>query len=145
MTGPHIDDIGDWVCQHGTAMDVHCCHCHSGFVFDMAHECPDTIADILREVVDRFGPWHDEDCPADDTCDCSAKTLHDRINTALSRQAEYDSGSEECAICHKATQNGVWGCDSCWDEVKALAAEFLRLRRLAHSDGVDGSDARSSE
>ena len=30
----------DAVCQHGTAMDVHCCHCHSGFIFDMAHECP---------------------------------------------------------------------------------------------------------
>jgi hypothetical protein len=24
----------DVVCQHGTAMDVHCCNCHSGFLFD---------------------------------------------------------------------------------------------------------------
>lgn len=31
----------DEVCQHGTAMDVHCCHCHSGFIFDMHHECPE--------------------------------------------------------------------------------------------------------
>ena len=22
------------VCEHGTAMDVHCCNCHSGFQFD---------------------------------------------------------------------------------------------------------------
>jgi hypothetical protein len=22
------------VCEHGTAMDVHCCDCHSGFLFD---------------------------------------------------------------------------------------------------------------
>lgn len=29
----------DVVCQHGTAADVHCCGCHSGFVFDMDHEC----------------------------------------------------------------------------------------------------------
>lgn len=39
--------------------------------------------EIVGELVDRFGPWHDEDCPADDTCDCSAKPLHDRINAAL--------------------------------------------------------------
>lgn len=23
----------DVVCEHGTAMDVHCCNCHSGFLF----------------------------------------------------------------------------------------------------------------
>lgn len=27
---------GGIVCQHGTAMDVHCCGCHSGFLFDAA-------------------------------------------------------------------------------------------------------------
>jgi hypothetical protein len=26
---------GDWVCEHGTAVDVHCCNCHSGFLFDL--------------------------------------------------------------------------------------------------------------
>lgn len=31
---PHQNDVGDWVCEHGTAMDVHCCNCHSGFLFD---------------------------------------------------------------------------------------------------------------
>lgn len=25
----------DIVCEHGTAMDVHCCGCHSGFLFDL--------------------------------------------------------------------------------------------------------------
>jgi hypothetical protein len=25
---------GDWVCEHGTASDIHCCGCHSGFIFD---------------------------------------------------------------------------------------------------------------
>lgn len=29
----------DVVCEHGTAMDVHCCGCHSGFLFDRNHEC----------------------------------------------------------------------------------------------------------
>jgi hypothetical protein len=35
-----INQVGDAVCEHGTAMDVHCCHCHSGFIFDTEHECP---------------------------------------------------------------------------------------------------------
>ncbi len=26
---------GDAVCEHGTALDVHCCNCHSGFLFDI--------------------------------------------------------------------------------------------------------------
>jgi hypothetical protein len=34
-------DAADHVCEHGTAMDVHCCNCHSGFIFDRDHECPD--------------------------------------------------------------------------------------------------------
>lgn len=38
---PHQADNGDWVCEHGTAMDVHCCHCHSGFIFEPDHECPE--------------------------------------------------------------------------------------------------------
>lgn len=34
----------DVVCEHGTAMDVHCCNCHSGFLFDSTAcvcECDD--------------------------------------------------------------------------------------------------------
>lgn len=30
----HQNDIGDYVCEHGTATDVHCCNCHHGFLFD---------------------------------------------------------------------------------------------------------------
>jgi hypothetical protein len=30
----HTDDVGDVVCEHGTAIDVHCCNCHGGFLFD---------------------------------------------------------------------------------------------------------------
>jgi hypothetical protein len=33
----------DVVCSHGTAMDVHCCNCHSGFIFDIDHECPEEV------------------------------------------------------------------------------------------------------
>lgn len=30
-TPPEKEDV---VCEHGAAMDVHCCGCHSGFLFD---------------------------------------------------------------------------------------------------------------
>jgi hypothetical protein len=29
----------DVTCEHGTAMDVHCCNCHSGFLFKSTDEC----------------------------------------------------------------------------------------------------------
>lgn len=38
-TNPTQNEQGDWVCEHGTAMDVHCCGCHSGFLFFPADEC----------------------------------------------------------------------------------------------------------
>lgn len=34
-----VDAAGDLVCQHGLAMDVHCCNCHNGFIFAPDHEC----------------------------------------------------------------------------------------------------------
>ena len=38
---PTVEDV---VCEHGTAMDVHCCNCHSGFIFDPKHKCGDRNA-----------------------------------------------------------------------------------------------------
>jgi hypothetical protein len=43
-----VNDLGDHVCQHGVALDVHCCNCHSGFVFDLEHKCPPTMADAAE-------------------------------------------------------------------------------------------------
>ena len=56
----------------------------------------------------------------------------------MTRRAEYESGSEDCAICHKATQNGVWGCDTCWDQIKMVCGEFLRLRNEKAFDQAHG-------
>ena len=28
-------DHDDVTCEHGAALDVHCCNCHSGFLFDV--------------------------------------------------------------------------------------------------------------
>ena len=36
-----IDNLGDHVCEHGTALDVHCCGCHDGFIFEPDHVCED--------------------------------------------------------------------------------------------------------
>jgi hypothetical protein len=30
---PSTEPPPDAVCEHGTALDVHCCNCHSGFLF----------------------------------------------------------------------------------------------------------------
>lgn len=46
----------DVTCQHGTAMDVHCCHCHSGFIFDPDHECPPRETFTIPYGVYRPGP-----------------------------------------------------------------------------------------
>lgn len=51
-----IDDIGDHVCEHGTAVDVHCCHCHSGFIFDFDHECMEETLIPRRARLDQFTP-----------------------------------------------------------------------------------------
>lgn len=58
---PSQNDQGDWVCEHGTAMDVHCCNCHSGFLFD-ADSCVcvsyDELVAALKAVCNT-----DDDCP----------------------------------------------------------------------------------
>jgi hypothetical protein len=33
----------DPVCMHGAALDVHCCGCHDGFIFDNYHDCEATL------------------------------------------------------------------------------------------------------
>jgi hypothetical protein len=58
MREPHQDEQGDWVCQHGTAMDVHCCGCHSGFLFDIQNcTCgtPDTDFRMPRTLKKYMG------------------------------------------------------------------------------------------
>jgi hypothetical protein len=80
------EGTGDMVCEHGTAADVHCCNCHSGFIFDKDHVCPpeDTSpAAALRAYIDWCGGVHDEHCPEDDTCDCSGKWINSGLNEAL--------------------------------------------------------------
>jgi hypothetical protein len=52
----------DMVCKHGHAWDVHCCLCHSGFLFD-ANDCTCLDADRLVFVgrdgwpVERIKGW----------------------------------------------------------------------------------------
>lgn len=40
-------------CEHGRALDVHCCNCHSGFLFDM-NECVCVFDDPAFE---RWDGW----------------------------------------------------------------------------------------
>ena len=56
----------DVVCQHGTAADVHCCGCHSGFLFSETYACVQTGADLIaaerqRQIaVEGYTPQHDD-------------------------------------------------------------------------------------
>jgi hypothetical protein len=46
----------DVVCAHGEAMDVHCCNCHSGFIFERDHVCPPALEDLNSIVTTPFDP-----------------------------------------------------------------------------------------
>lgn len=41
-------------------------------------------AAALERYVEWHGAIHDEECPADDTCDCSSKWVNDGINRLVS-------------------------------------------------------------
>jgi hypothetical protein len=56
----------DVVCEHGTALDVHCCNCHSGFIFNKDHECPPPPCYHCKEG--RHGECVGVPC----SCDCPA-------------------------------------------------------------------------
>lgn len=45
----------------------------------------DDLLKALRAVVENFGPWHDDECPGDATCACSAKPVHDIVNAAIQK------------------------------------------------------------
>lgn len=55
-----VDARGDHVCEHGTAVDVHCCGegglpypgCHSGFLFDL-ESCSCTIKQMSNPYIDQ--------------------------------------------------------------------------------------------
>lgn len=45
------EKVADLVCEHGVAMDVHCCGCHSGFLFDI-QSCTCLTAPPITHGVD---------------------------------------------------------------------------------------------
>lgn len=59
-------------CKHGIAMDVHCCNCHSGFIFDRYHVCEPapldwffnaSVEDVIGALVEDgsvLSRWKDE-------------------------------------------------------------------------------------
>lgn len=54
-------------CEHGTALDVHCCNCHSGFIFETDHECPElprpAPLDLAAVLTDEHIRQLHSDCP----------------------------------------------------------------------------------
>lgn len=76
-------DTGDHVCEHGMAVDVHCCNCHNGFIFDLDHECPDE-----EEVPHPFNAREESYGPSPHWCgDCEYHRDH-KIHAVLSPKEE---------------------------------------------------------
>lgn len=51
-------DADDTHCKHGTAWDVHCCNCHSGFLFDvMDCTCVFSFEQLMAWHVKPRQPW----------------------------------------------------------------------------------------
>lgn len=78
MNEPHRDAHGEWACEHGTAMDVHCCGCHSGFLFDMESCFCDQIRSCrhCREQIRLLdGDWCDRETHL--TCESTLSQRHE--------------------------------------------------------------------
>lgn len=60
----------------------------TGADFERCKALVGQITAVVTELVENHGPWHDEDCPGDDTCDCTAKPMHDAINAAMKSAAQ---------------------------------------------------------
>ena len=108
----HDEDTGarpapalDVVCEHGTAMDVHCCNCHSGFIFDTDHICPPAdcdapatdVADLLRRL-DKWleRSWENESYSANlvrEARDRFAQIALLESYAAMGRRCETDNGT----------------------------------------------------
>jgi hypothetical protein len=47
---------------------------------DVTNFLQQSPTDALKAYIEMYGPLHDEDCPADDTCACSLKWINDGLN-----------------------------------------------------------------
>lgn len=54
----------------------------------MQASSPTEVIKALEQYLDWHGSIHDEDCPEDDTCDCSWKPVNDGVNVALTHLRE---------------------------------------------------------
>lgn len=99
------DESGDHVCEHGTSVDVHCCNCHSGFLFEKDHICSDDESDD-----DGGYPFDEEEsddeserCPE---CGAYFEEFHEPDCSQASREVEEWEDAQDCTHpshpgCHK--------------------------------------------
>lgn len=149
-----LDDQGDHVCQHGVAMDVHCCNCHSGFLFDYQHVCepelPDgAVGDLLaygREESDTALTKKDRDahqfwqgwCSALERLkvgapDGAAATMKARLRKSIDdwrAAAGHCRESCESTAFYQGEDHGYALCyDECAGELEAALAALPEARR----------------
>jgi hypothetical protein len=70
------------VCEHGTAMDVHCCNCHSGFLFDV-NSCVCALTETQADPVQWREMTPEEEAEADEA-EMRRRHSHDDSDGGLS-------------------------------------------------------------
>jgi hypothetical protein len=84
-----------------------------------AEKTPADMVKALQVYIEWVGALHDENCPEDDTCDCSCKPVNDGINAAvryleakaladasLLRLREYVQHKKDCLLFKHTACNG---------------------------------------
>lgn len=114
----------DAVCQHGTAMDVHCCHCHSGFIFDTNHECPPNADDWREAIETALGLEHDAENHTPDWAHDTVIAIREIGNAAPVQAPEAPQTPEPkaCACCPIQLNDGSICTMSAHCPIHGLAA-----------------------
>lgn len=103
------------VCEHGTALDVHCCNCHSGFIFEQRHVCRSTACGVpSSQPADTASALHNgatmtRDDLKKEICDEIDKLIPENTDLdeddfdTLSEQVE-ETIEEACGVTHEVDE-----------------------------------------
>jgi hypothetical protein len=84
-------------CVHGTAWDVHCCGCHSGFLFDISScSCTGWITGVNREADHVVFPLREDEQRV-------SYWRHKRCNTKI----QFVGADAYCPSCRRSVHDGA--------------------------------------
>lgn len=71
-------NVDAWISQGGTQQEAEA-------NANLIAAAPDLLTELIALTVYHAGYPHDDDCPQDDTCECSAKPKNDRLNAVIAK------------------------------------------------------------